>query len=461
MPGIRGYNPVEPGSTDVGKEILYCNKCGKQLLGDDFTRGRAHTFENRQFCAQCLPATHAPKPMPVPSSTSRIPKRQASSMHLPLPAVAPPGPSSSALFISLAVGSGVLVLLLILFLSPSKPQAPPPPEPVATRPVPLEAKKPADEAARRAVEQARQFSAGSPHAVDERVRLWEQALAATSKTSYADEALKGLERAASERKEEFAQQLEAIESKLAERLKMEQFGAATDVLEEAKKRHEASPEWTAAVSRRIREVQEAAEKRYPELKAKAIAAQASGDDARLAELKKRLSGWSRRDLLADLEDELGRALARQTVPPGATVLFRFPHEGGNRPYHLCGTLRDGALASPVYNGWAVLGGFESLREPVTIPSAGEIWVTYATTCPKPLVIRFRVIRGDKTWPYNWSLNNPEVGRPARVKVPMTKFKDVNNQFIGVGDRFATIYVQQDDPKAELLIYDTVIFRKNE
>jgi hypothetical protein len=452
---------VEPGSTELGKEILYCNRCGKQLLGDDFTRGRAHTFENRQFCTQCLPATHLPKSVPVPSSPSRLPKRPASSTHLPVQGVAPPGPSGSALFISLAVGAGVLALLLVLFLNPSKPQTPPSPDPVAPRPVPLEAKKPADEAARKAVEQAREFSAGSPHAVDERVRLWEQAVARTAKTSYADEALKGLERAVTQRKEEFAQELQAIELKLSDRIKMEQFGAAADVLEEAKKRHETSPEWTAAVSRRIREVQDAAEKLYPEVKAKAIAAQASGDEARVAELRKRLLGWGRRDLLADLEDELGKALTRQTPPPGATLLFRFPPEGGNRPYRLAGTLRDGALVLPVYNKWAVLGGFESLREPVAIPSEGEIWVTYSTNCPKPFGIRFRVIQGDKTWPYNWWLNNPEVGRPARVRVPMTKFKDANNQLIGVGDRFATIYFQQDDPKAELLIFEALIVRTKE
>jgi len=447
----------------VGKEILYCNKCGKQLLGDDFTRGRAHTFENRQFCTGCLPATHTPKPMPVPASSPRIAKRQASSMHLPVQLDAPPGPSSSALYISLAVGVGVLVLLLVLFLNPSRPPAPlppAPPPPVAVRPA-VDPKKAVEDPARKAVEQARQFSSGNPHALDERVRLWEQAVAATARTSYADEALKGLEQSIAQRKEEFAQEIKALEPKLAERLKAEQFGVASDLLEEAKKRHEASPEWTAAVSRKIRDVQEAAEKLYPELKSKALGAQAAGDNARVSEVKARIAAWGRRDLLADLELDLGKVHLREEVPPGATVLFRFPHQGGKQPYRTYGTPRDGGLMAPKYQEHAVMGGFESIREPIAIPTEGEMWVTYSTNSAKPLMFRFRVIRGDKTFPYNWNLNNPEVGRPVRAKIPMTGFKDYGNKPIGIGDRFGIIYFQQDDPKAELVVYDTVIFRTKE
>jgi hypothetical protein len=77
------------------------------------------------------------------------------------------------------------------------------------------------------------------------------------------------------------------------------------------------------------------------------------------------------------------------------------------------------------------------------------------------MFRFRVIAGDKTLPFNFNINNPEVGRPVRVKMPLPKFKDYGNKFINVGDRFATIYFQQDDPKAELLVYDAVIFRTKE
>jgi hypothetical protein len=446
----------------VGKEILYCNKCGKQLLGDDFTRGRAHTFENRQFCTQCLPASHTPKPMPVPSSTSRIPKRQASSMPLPVQGVEPSGASISALLISLGVGVGVLILLLVLFLNPSRPTEPLPPPPLAVAPrPPADVKKPVDDPARKTVEQARQFSSGNPHAVDERVRLWEQAVAATAKTPYADEALKGLEQSIAQRKEEFAQEIQALEPKLAERMKAEQFGVASDLLEEAKKRHETSPGWTAAVSRKIRDVQEAAEKLYPDLKGKALAAQAAGDNARVTQAKARVSGWGRRDLLADLETELGKVVPRETIPPGATLLFRFPHEGPKQPYRIYGPVRDGGLVSPPYQSHAVLGGFEAIREPIAIPSEGEIWVTYSTTSSKPLMIRFRMIRGDKTFPYNWYLNNPEVGRPVRVKVPMTQFKDYGGKPIVVGECFGTIYFQQDDPKAQLVVYDTVIFRTKE
>jgi len=443
----------------VGKEILYCNKCGKQLLGDDFTRGRAHTFDNRQFCSACLPSTHTPKPMEQPSiSSSRIPKRQASSMHLPIQGDAAPATPNSALFVSLAVAGGVVLLLLVLFLNPSKPPATPPEPAAAPRP-PEPARKPVEDPVRKAVEQAREFSAGNPHAVDERVRLWEKAVAAASRTPYADEAAKGLERAIAQRKEEFAQELRAVEPKISERLKVEQFGAAVDVLEEARKRHE-SPEWTAAVATRIRDVQDAADRIFPELKSKAIMAQTTGDAGRVTELRTRLIGWGRRDLLEALDGELSKVLPKEPLPPGAVLLFKYPSDGSPRTYRVYGKVEEKALVSPLYQQHAVLGGFESIREPVPI-GEGELWVTYSTDCPKPICVRFRILRGEKTLPYNWSIDKPEVGRPVRVKAPMLKFKDYGNKFLAAGERANTLYFQQDDPKARLIIHEVMIFKPEE
>src|SRR5207237_9146719 len=125
---------------------------------------------------------------------------QPSSMRLPAQGGTPAPASGSALYISLAVAGAVIVLLLVLFLNSS----PPPPAPAPPSPRPAESRKPADDPALKAVTQAREFSAGNPHAVDERVRIWEQAVVAAAKSVHAEEARKGLERAVAQRREEVA-----------------------------------------------------------------------------------------------------------------------------------------------------------------------------------------------------------------------------------------------------------------
>ena len=444
----------------MGKEILYCTTCGRQLSGDDFTRGRAHTYDNRQFCSGCVPASRATSAALPTGSGSRIKAPRASSMHLPVQGASPSAPSSTPLIVSLAVAAGVVLLLVVLFLNPSAPPAPAPSSTPPAAPRVVEPRKPVDDPARTAVAQAREFSSGNPHAVEERVRLWEKAVASAVRTPYAEEAAKGLEQAVARRKEEFSSELRSVESKIAERKKAEQFGAAVDVLEEAKKRHDAA-EWTIAVATRIREIQETADRLYPEVKSRAMAAQAQGDSARVAEQRTRLAGWGRKDLIADLDGELSKVLPKEPIPAGATLLLKFPSAGSPRTYRLSGTLREGALVMGNYYDKAVLGGFESIREVVTIPTSGEFWLTYSTRSPKPLHLRFRIIEGDKTLPFNWVLERPEVGRPARVKVPMTAFNNYGHKAVKPGDTFATIYIQQDDLHADLILYEALLFRTKE
>lgn len=441
----------------MGKEILYCHQCGRQLSADDFTRGRAHTFDNRQYCMSCVPSTQTSLPASPPTPAPRTTKRQATTLHLVAQRESSLSTSRSALIVSLVVAGVVVVLLLVLFLNPSAP-AVPPREP-APPPRGVESRKPAEEPGKKEVEQAREFSSGNPHALDEQVRLWEKAVAASAKTPHADEALKGLERAIAQRKEEFAQELKALEPKIAERMKMEQFGVAVDLMEEAKKRHE-SPEWMTAVAGRIKELQEAADKLYPELKARALGAQAKGDSAKVVEQRSRLTVWGRRDLLADLESELAKVVPREELPKGAVPLLRFPNDG-SRKYRLVGSLRDGSLLIPRWNDHSVLGGFESITESVAVPTDGEIWLTYSTTSPAPMVIRFRVARGNTTIAHDWKLTKPEVGRPVCVKAPIPKFRDFNNKPIIPGERFTMLYISQEDGKPDLVIHELLMFRTQE
>ena len=39
----------------MGKEIVYCAKCGTILREREFARGLAHTLDHGHFCTRCRP----------------------------------------------------------------------------------------------------------------------------------------------------------------------------------------------------------------------------------------------------------------------------------------------------------------------------------------------------------------------------------------------------------------------
>ena len=39
----------------MGKEIVYCHKCGIRITEKDFARGLAHTVANKPSCTRCRP----------------------------------------------------------------------------------------------------------------------------------------------------------------------------------------------------------------------------------------------------------------------------------------------------------------------------------------------------------------------------------------------------------------------
>ena len=51
---------------DMGKEIVYCGKCGTILRSKDFARGLAHTVDHGHYCTRCRPL--ATPTMPVHDS---------------------------------------------------------------------------------------------------------------------------------------------------------------------------------------------------------------------------------------------------------------------------------------------------------------------------------------------------------------------------------------------------------
>lgn len=415
----------------MGREILYCTNCGKRLTADDFTRGRAHTFENRQYCDQCLPKRLEPPPTPRPS-------KRAPSSARGLPAAAPRASSRAPLITGVAAGVALLVALVVVLSKPAPPAPPPPEDP-----------------ARALIEKARDIERASPGS-PESIRRWEEAVAAGGPS--AAEAKRELARVLFVRKEGEEKDLRELDGRARERVEKEQFGAVFDVYEEARKRR-STPEWTKAIDARVQELKATTERLYAELKTKAVAARTKGRESEAAELRTKLAGWGRKDLSDDLDAELAKIVPREEIPAGAAALMRYP-ASGPPIYGLAGQASKGGLAAVPYQHFAVMGGFEIFRPPFPVPENGEFWLTYSTTSSKPIVLRLRTLKGDKTVPFNWTLQAPEVGRPARVKAPVREFMNYDNKHITAGDLVHSIYIQQDDPKAELIFYETVVFRKN-
>jgi hypothetical protein len=101
----------------MGKPIVYCEGCGRNLREEDFAKGRAQMLENRPWCADCK----APAAPPVRGSSVRIPL----SGTTPRRALSAARPSKAPLFIGLGVGA--LALLAVGVVLSTREGGPPPP----------------------------------------------------------------------------------------------------------------------------------------------------------------------------------------------------------------------------------------------------------------------------------------------------------------------------------------------
>ena len=381
----------------MGQEILYCNKCGTKLHGEDFTRGRAHTIENRQFCQKCVSInlTTGQKTVPVekPGTSRMRPKAPAAPPRLPSSSPAPPKSRALPVVVAALVVVAVAGAVGVLLKRPPAPAVDGPPKPDPTL--------------------------------------------------------------AARQKEKMAHELKELEPKIAPLLQGEQFAAVATLLEEARKRYDA-PEWTGPIARRIKEVRELPAAAYPALKERATAAQARGASADVQQLRARMAGWGRKDLLDDLEAALKAIVPREPLPPGARVLVKFPDEGPVR-YRTTGTLKDGALYARSAPD-AATAGLESGVEIFKLPEAGEVRVTYSTNSPARITVILRGPGADgKSTPFHFFVEKPEIGRPATVKMSAAKLIDWDNKLAPKGTAVDNIFVRQEDGKAVLAVHEFVVF----
>ncbi len=105
----------------MGKEIVYCEGCGKSLREDEFARGQAHVVENRPYCTACRPLQKG-----LPTATPRMPSSAVLPRAGPPPstrktvAAAPAPPrrdSRTAIYVGGGMAAAALVLLVVVLAS--------------------------------------------------------------------------------------------------------------------------------------------------------------------------------------------------------------------------------------------------------------------------------------------------------------------------------------------------------
>ncbi len=121
---------------------------------------------------------------------------------------------------------------------------------------------------------------------------------------------------AARQKEQFAGELQELESKAKPSLDRALFSAVLDLFEEARKRHDA-PGWDAAMQDKIREIRSIPAALYPPIKAKASAAQLRGARSEVEPLRARVAGWGLKEWTDDLEKAPAAIVPREPLPAGS------------------------------------------------------------------------------------------------------------------------------------------------
>ncbi|HVE40072.1 MAG TPA: hypothetical protein VNM14_09310 [Planctomycetota bacterium] len=294
----------------MGQEILYCAKCARRLTTADFEKGLGIRVGPKVSCTDCLQDLVASlTPQEQRDFAKAVAQRQASRSEPKrgstpqIPIVKPPRASSTSskgglLLATAGVGA---MLLVIIVLASGRSEKQEPPVVVAPPQAPVESA--ATRAAREAVERARQASGD----IDARIAAWARALPATQGTSYQKEASEMHQGLLDLRKSAHAKEALELDAQTAPLLDREEFVAAGDLIERARRRHD-SPEWGALIEARLRTLRARADSLFVSVVQTASEARRNGQTLELKAARDRVARWQRPDLAAELERTLAAAL---------------------------------------------------------------------------------------------------------------------------------------------------------
>jgi hypothetical protein len=315
----------------MGRQIVYCDGCGKLLREQDFDQGRAHVVENRNYCVEC-------KPLPKPPSSTRV--QIPSSAKLPIlpPAQTPrslpkisPGSSTrfnpvqeapprtaskGPLLTGLGIAALVVVVALALLLSggggrreeervpekhppsagPTHPEGSKPPPPA-----PLPGPSPLEEAAKSAYAEALDHQRRNEKDLGGQLERFERLATAYKGTSVAEEAL----RASAKVREQIRNEVAALDAKAGVHRQTEEYGKAIALVEAERGRYNAA-EWASSVQEMAVRLRSDAGKLYGQFKAGAVQAKRKGDAVAQKTWTERVARLGIAEYTADLAVELDR-----------------------------------------------------------------------------------------------------------------------------------------------------------
>jgi hypothetical protein len=324
----------------MGNEIVYCTQCQTRLLAGDFDNAKAVWSSDKPYCVSCimgLVASLGPEEeqrileqlaqkRAVQSGASDTPRRgtskKTSTSRIPVVKTerrmaADSGPNPVVLsLVGIAI---VLVIVLALLLGggggkpaetprnvertvkiprPETAAMPPPTEP----PRDLSAAR-REEAARKALEKARQFGATHPTDLPGRITLLEEAAWECRETPLAAEARREHEQLQKQRGDWIAAEFAPIRDKAQAAASAFRYGEAIEILRKERARHPGT-DWTSAVDQKVLQVRQTADQAYAPLREKTLTARRRGAEEEAQKIVKQVAGWGLDDLVEDLRASL-------------------------------------------------------------------------------------------------------------------------------------------------------------
>jgi hypothetical protein len=315
----------------MGREIVYCFKCQRQIVGDELDKGTAYQVGNQITCSSCAvhlleslsprekeqllgkmfretKERHASAARGSPgSSTARI--RVLSTPKIGSPAAAPssvrrvrlsPRRKRLGLMAGLAIGVfATLGVVVVVFGGSGSPveERRAPGTPV---PSPQDLRR---QAAAQAIRRARDFAQAHPSDADGLVPLWQEAVFASDGTPYVADSRREHEAAKARLRDRVVKELADLDQRISGFVGKEEFKAAQDATESARSQH-AAPEWALEVSKRAGTITETAAKNFPKVMEQAAAAKREGDEAAAAEFRVRVSRWGMPKYISEFDQGL-------------------------------------------------------------------------------------------------------------------------------------------------------------
>lgn len=311
----------------MGKEIVYCFKCRRKILGHEYEKGQAFQVENNVCCSAC--AVHVLETLPPKAKEQLLAKmfkatqeRGQSNSPTPSkpvtqrivmapfrPVAAPPRSSSQGLIIGIVAVVVALVLAVVLLSgggSKPTPVAVTPPAPIprpAGPPAPSAEEQRLAANAKEALRRARDFAQSNPKDAEGQVKQWRAALIDAKNTGFEEEAKRELAKAELRFKDAAAQELIDFEKASKEICARHDYGAALDAVAKERQRR-SSPEWTATLDRVDKDIRDSAAQQFVDVKGRAAAARAKNSKAEMDAFRAEVAKWGLPEYVPQLEAAL-------------------------------------------------------------------------------------------------------------------------------------------------------------